>query len=869
MFNFKKVASVLTSAVMLSSTIGFAAAASYPSPFVDGGTADGAVVYGANAAISDVTAAINVQQKLGSLVSSAGGGSDAAVVGEAAALFSGGTKLFINDSLNTVKNVLTESALPTVLKDGSFSGNVDASTTQKINIGSNPKVQFKKQPTSSDDPMLALTTSTTQANYIYNSTVTFSKAVNFSHADSEGETLDIFGTTYTIGSATDTDTIVLLRSAERLTLDSDNPSSDVTIDGSVYNIELVSTSDSTSPASATIKITDSSGNSESKKINEAASKKVNGITIAVVTADETNIKLSATVIAGSDKITLEDGSSVTTGEEDDLIDGTLIDFETGNPNNLTRLTMSIYAPEADLDAIKAGDSFVDPVYGSFKVDFSGFNIEAESDSREDIAFNINGDDKIEIAFADHRGNQKTIQWAKNTTSKLELMGDDNDRNITIFEREKFHYQDFVVVGNEDEGHMLQLSAVKNASSGTSSDKVEFKDIFSGDIYKTSWTSDGVGSVDIGGKSFDVTLEGIHTLSSEVFNVSLGHPDSSGTGVAVIYPTIQTEKGAKVAFTEPVTITNMSLWDGTNALTELKFPDGDGYTSVSSIAVSPDIASMWNFTAGGTPFFLNTTETGNSTTVAIGQLTYNFTTTGVKDQIKIFLTTVANTGNIISPAIVIFEEKDDNSNYEALIVELEPGATSDDGLGIDTIEDTWSAAASGWSTTRYSDSKKTDRSDLWGSLITLDSADSDQKSAVISYPDEQVYAQIYIAEESAAITPGTSSSGSGGQVMIVKDSEVSSVAGSNLFVVGGSCINTAAAKILGSDSPLCESDFTDATGAGPGQYIIKSVVSPYSDSKTALLVAGYAARDTENAVDKVLEGVDTTTGSEQVYPVTSA
>ena len=298
------------------------------------------------------------------------------------------------------------------------------------------------------------------------------------------------------------------------------------------------------------------------------------------------------------------------------------------------------------------------------------------------------------------------------------MGDDNDRNITIFEREKFHYQDFVVVGNEDEGHMLQLSAVKNASSGTSSDKVEFKDIFSGDIYKTSWTSDGVGSVDIGGKSFDVTLEGIHTLSSEVFNVSLGHPDSSGTGVAVIYPTIQTEKGAKVAFTEPVTITNMSLWDGTNALTELKFPDGDGYTSVSSIAVSPDIASMWNFTAGGTPFFLNTTETGNSTTVAIGQLTYNFTTTGVKDQIKIFLTTVANTGNIISPAIVIFEEKDDNSNYEALIVELEPGATSDDGLGIDTIEDTWSAAASGWSTTRYSDSKKTDRSDLWGSLITF-------------------------------------------------------------------------------------------------------------------------------------------------------
>ena len=864
MFNFKKVASVLTSAVMLSSTIGFAAAANYPSPFVSDGAANGAVVYGANAAISDVTAAINVQQKLGSLVSSGSGGSDAGVIGEAAPLFSGGTKLYINDSLNSVKSVLTESSLPTILADGSFSGNVDASITQKINIGFDPSVKFKKQPTSSDDPNLGLTTSTTQAKYIYNATASFSKAVNFSHADSEGETLEIFGSKYTVGSGTDTDTIVLLKSAEKLSLDSDNPSADVIIDGSVYTVELVSTSDT----AATVKITDSSGNAESKEINEAASKKINGITVAVVNADETNLKLSASIIAGSDKITLEDGSSVTVGEDDDLVDGTLVDFQTGNPNNLTRLTISIYAPEADEDAIKPGETFLDPVFGTFKVDFSGFNIETDSDAREDIEFTINGDDKIEVKFADHRGNVKTIQWAKNATSSLELMGDDNDRNITVFEKEKFHYQEFVVVGNEDEGHLLQLSAVKNASSGTNSDKAEFKDIFSGDIYKTSWTSDGVGTVDIGGKSFDVTLEGIHTLSTEIFNVSLNHPDSSGAGVAVIYPTIQTVKGAKVAFTEPVTITNLSLWDGTNALTELKFPDGDGYTSISSIAKGTD--PRWNFTDGSTVRTLNTTEAvgTQSIQVTVGQLTYNISSSGTVDGATIRLQTVG-AANIITPAMVIFEEKDDNSNYEALIVELEPGATSDDGLGIDTIEDTWSAAANSWSTTRYSDSKKTDRADLWGSLISLDSADSDQKSAIISYPDEQIYAQIYIAEESAAITPGSSSSGSGGQVMIVKDSEVSSVAGKNLFVVGGSCINTAAAKILGSDSPLCESDFTDATGAGPNQYIIKSVVSPYSDTKTALLVAGYAARDTENAVDKVMEGVDTTTGTEQVYPITSA
>ena len=268
MFNYKKIASVLASAVMLSSTIGFAAAVSYPEPFVAGGTADVAVVWGANAAVSDLTSAIDIQQSLGSLVTASTSASSAAITGEAAALFSGGTKLYINDSLNTVKNVLTESNLPTVLADTDFSGNVDTTVTNKINIGSDPKVNFKRQPTSEDDPNLAVTLSTTQTKYIYNATSTFSKAINFSHADSEGEDLSVFGTSFTVGSATDTDTLVLLRSAEKLSLDSDNPSVDITIEGSIYTVELVSSSDT----SATIKITDSSGNVESKEVSEAASK---------------------------------------------------------------------------------------------------------------------------------------------------------------------------------------------------------------------------------------------------------------------------------------------------------------------------------------------------------------------------------------------------------------------------------------------------------------------------------------------------------------------------------------------------------------------------------------------------------------------
>ena len=57
-FNFKKVASILASGAMLASTIGFAAAATFPAPFDSGS----AIVYGANGNVPvDMAAAVNIQ----------------------------------------------------------------------------------------------------------------------------------------------------------------------------------------------------------------------------------------------------------------------------------------------------------------------------------------------------------------------------------------------------------------------------------------------------------------------------------------------------------------------------------------------------------------------------------------------------------------------------------------------------------------------------------------------------------------------------------------------------------------------------------------------------------------------------------------
>ena len=61
-FNFKKIASALASTAMIGSTVALAAAASFPAPFVSGGAAEVAVVYGSNldlGTVTDVTSALS------------------------------------------------------------------------------------------------------------------------------------------------------------------------------------------------------------------------------------------------------------------------------------------------------------------------------------------------------------------------------------------------------------------------------------------------------------------------------------------------------------------------------------------------------------------------------------------------------------------------------------------------------------------------------------------------------------------------------------------------------------------------------------------------------------------------------------------
>ncbi len=81
------------------------------------------------------------------------------------------------------------------------------------------------------------------------------------------------------------------RNSERayFELSHDNVMGERSLCGELYKFELVSASDT----SATIKVTDSSGHSETKEVTEDDLKDIQGVSIRVINADETNLSLKA------------------------------------------------------------------------------------------------------------------------------------------------------------------------------------------------------------------------------------------------------------------------------------------------------------------------------------------------------------------------------------------------------------------------------------------------------------------------------------------------------------------------------------------------------------------------------------------------
>lgn len=127
----------------------------------------------------------------------------------------------------------------------------------------------------------------------------------------------------------------------------------------------------------------------------------------------------------------------------------------------------------------------------------------------------------------------------------------------------------------------------------------------------------------------------------------------------------------------------------------------------------------------------------------------------------------------------------------------------------------------------------------GTVVEWDSDNRDKLT--VMYPNEDAFANVFVAPLDAEVVGGGSGSVEADKVnpfsvgLAVLDEEAEAMT-KNMIVVGGPCVNTVAAELMGSPEQCAE-------GFEPGKAMLKFFDRK---GKAALLVAGYDAMDTVNA-----------------------
>jgi len=890
-FNFKKISAITTSILLAGMTLGVAAAASYPAPFVENGASDVAIVYGTGSGVSylDTLHSTKINDNLRDNVGVVSSGTTSSVSGEAAELWSGSDRIYLGDELGDGGvTQLTKDDLPTILADGIFDNGQDNDYSQRIEMGATTNAEFTFDDSGSDldDPSLIIDLGTSTTTPIFDFIVDFDTATTFNSTDAEGEQITLFGKEYTISTETDGDEIYLFESSQTISLSiaGDDPAStEVTIDGESYTVTLKGATST----QAHVQVTDSSGTSDSKEVSEGSSSKINGVEIGVniATTSEALGQESAEIMIGADKIKLKDGDEVKIGSGLDGIDGTLVDL-TPNTNTeiLTQIKISVTADDNDNDHLAVGDSFTDPVFGAVKLSFAGIKngpdlSAGESDTnteRSKIEVVRDTNSALEVTMTDKNGNTATVPFAFDDTPASDgtdqKLGDKDEEVIYVVEGADVSDDEAYVLLNSN-GEYVALGEIKTMdNTDCTTTDLTIEDVFTGEDI-VDWDDQVVDAT----KTF--------TYKGKTFTVGCGdgaalNISDATTGSYNVYPFVELFSGYdhKVAFTEDVTI--WTDWAPANGdARNIILPTGTVTLTVAENTTDGGTDCTFTFSGTGVTATAGTIAVDETdgddfgaAEVSVGSMDYIFGFGDATDNACVVDVSIqvdsdaadsspgeGTDGSALATAIGAIDGSTDHmteATQAGLLIVGEEDATNSDAKEAVYIEVDDSGTTSYYLETEapiftatevsasFDADGRTGYIDPFGTYALRDT-DGDQDLVEVTLPKTQMYAEVYLSEESAVVTAGTSGgSSSAYNGVVISDKEVSSYSSKNLIIVGGSCINSAAATLVGG--AYCGTDWTDATSAGPGKFLIKSYPTSTLTSKMALLVAGYGEGDTANA-----------------------
>jgi len=778
-------------------TLGVAAAAAYPAPFVSGGVANVAIVYGTGAGVSilDVSdAASPIQLDLQSKLRATSGSTTASTVeGEGYLFEKSSTKLHLGDAVTAILSTLDDGELPELLADGTYmdNDNDEFDYKQEISVSSNLQVtMFDDDDFEVDAPTVGIKVA--DGSELLNYSLEFTEDPLFN--DLETSELPIMGKNYYVLDVNSANTtITLLDSAQGLIL-GEGETTTVVVGENTYTVTATYIGTDSAKFSVDGVTTNKLLEGGTQKLASGAYIGVKDILYTAKDSGTSQVELSI----GKGKLILEDGKEVEMNE--DTIDGLYVDITNSSSN--TRLNSIVIRWTADDDVFIAGTSEpVLPGFGIIKLSFGGLVYPVE----EAIVLKADGDDNLVLSnFPLATGVTETINLLYSNSTNFTIIGrDDNNRLATAGPGATLTFtkgiHDYFVIsyknGDDAESHLVRATNFDDATNlNPANNEVDFE-------YLTS--------------------SGWSILDS---NVQASETVSAGSNADFVVATISNESSKTVTLTAT----------GYNSFYKLYSKEGMQVTL---------------------PWMNRTTQAVNATcattygTLAEGQLGYNATITNITEPGSFACLSQPATYNV-----VFWEEDKDDA--------IAAGDWINVTVGLDgSSEVTISSYATSVEDATASEIGDSDvyKDFTYSALATeiLDDRSGDHEKITLTYHGGEVKAQVFLLGIGATLTSGVGGTTQLGPVL-VKDSEVSQVAAKNLIIVGGSCINSAAAALVGGTK--CGAAWTAATGVGSGQFLIKKYSSGIEGNSFALLVAGYDAPDTVNAATYLKnKGVDTNIG----------
>lgn len=780
-FNFKKIASVASSTLLIGSTVALAAAANYPAPFVSGGNADVAIVTGANAAPTDFTAAqADILSQLTTIFAQQGGTTTTTTTtnsssGDSIKLAKPNNNVNMGDTVSGVFGAtISDDDLPELLSDGVYKNdqNDEFEFEQKVTLGNALQLNYFSDSDYQDRmPSVGINLTSPQSvlNYTLDFTTDAESDVSSSGrlTDLETTTIHMLGRDYYIQRAENgtTPKITLLDAANSATAREGEPTT-VTVGGRTY-------------------------------------------TVSIEYIDTSQVKLN---VNGESTNTLEEGETY-------------------------RLTDGSYVSVKDILArdIQGAIGQVDFGIGSGKIELTnGAALKLNDDSITEITPFIT----LSYSGSSRSLDKIVLQWM---TDDDEFVTPEQKLVMPGFGALELSMTNFVMPAEE-------MTTIESGSNTEMDIQTTIKD---GDVEIPFLFSNGSGFTGIG-KDASSRLVTSASTTEVFFNETRGDEwmiasfnDSNSAESYLLHFDFTTDNGIN-----RTTISKRSNGAWSDVCRD-KQP-GDSCTLGSlQLTVSQVVRSGSQKWAS-----VNMTSTP-------GSFRDVYTAEGLKIRLPVD-SVQAGTGNInltVAPSTFVlpFFDEDKNDNIaQGGTFNVTMGHQSDGDVEVTTL-------TTGRTVLTDPDESNHQLSHVYDDLSPLVERvgeSSDQRYAQITYPGGESYGEVYLN------APGAVSVGGNGGTLggvTVTDAQVDTVSGKNLIVVGGSCINSVAARVLGSSTPVCGAEFTSMSGGiGSGQFLIQAYSSPYSSSKVALLVAGYEAQDTINAAKYLTtQTVDTTVGKRYV------